>query len=444
MAQETPAQTAAGGRSGMLSLLKQPNFRKLWLAQTVSWSGDHFTFLALMIVINQITGSASAIALLMITMTVPRLLFGMLAGVFVDRWNRKQVMVVCDLLRGLLSLCLIWAATPEHVWFIYPLGFAISAVGVFFMPARGAVMKTILTTDELLPANILMQTTFTFTVVLGPALAGLTIGALGAAPAFAFDAATFFASSALVAAMAVPNLARSLHQATGQSNFWREFNEGLAFLRSSRAVGGLLLVLTVVSLATGAINALFVPFLMNILHVGAIELGLADSAQGLGMIVGGVLAAAIARRLRSNWLIAGGLILAGICVALIGLSPSYAIVLALLFVLGLIITPIEAAIPAMMQKIVPLDKMGRIGGVMNTSQSVATLVSMGAAGALADALGLRLIYVVAGMIAVIAGLSAIGAIRDEQPAPMQALTGVADAAVNAIEDPLTSRISPAD
>jgi MFS transporter, DHA3 family, macrolide efflux protein len=399
------------GKPSMLALLRQPNFRTLWLAQTVSWSGDHFTFLALTISINLLTGSATAIALIMVVMTVPRLLFGMAAGVFVDRWDRQRLMVASDLMRGALSLALLWAIAARQIWLIYPLAFVISTVGVFFVPARGAVMKTILQPDELLPANILMQLTFTLTLVIGAALAGVAIGLFGAGPAFAFDALTFFVSATLIAVMSVPRVV-SVAQTAGVAGFWHEFREGMSFIAGSRTIAGLLLVLTVVSLATGAINALFVPFLMNILQATAVQLGLVDSAQGIGMIVGSILTAAIAVRLRSNQIIAGGLFLASLTIIAIGLAPTYLVVLILLFFVGLVVMPIEATIPAITQKIVPLDKMGRVGGTMNTSQSFATLLSMGAAGVMADVIGLRAVYVAAGVIGIGAALLAVRAISD--------------------------------
>ena len=426
MAEGTQVAAQTGNRPGMLALLKQTNLRTLWLAQTVSWSGDHFTFLALMIVLNQATGSAGAIGLLMIVMTLPRLLFGMVAGVFVDRWDRQRLMVAADALRGLLSLGLVWAATSQHIWLVYPLGFLTSAVGVFFMPARGAIMKTILRPDELLPANILLQTTYTITLVIGPALAGILIGTLGVGPAFVFDALTFFVSAGLVATLALPKLWRDDGQATKTAGFWSEFNDGLAFVQASRSIMGLLLVLTVISLATGAVNVLFVPFMMNVIHVGATELGLADSVQGLGMIAGGVLAAGVAARLRASHIMAGGLFLAGLAITAIGLAPSFPVVLALLLVVGVIVTPIEATIPAVMQKLVPLEKMGRVGGTMNTSQSMATLVSMGIGGIVADIVGPRTVFVAAGLIGVLAAMVALGAIRDEAPAPVAEVEGQAE------------------
>ena len=416
MTESLVASSQVSRKPSMRALLKQADFRTLWMAQTVSWSGDHFTFLALMIVINQISGSASAIATMMLIMTIPRLLFGMAAGVFVDRWNRQRLMVVSDLTRCLLSLGLIVAATQERLWLLYPLAFLMSSVGVFFVPARSAVMKTIVPADDLLQANILMQTTYTITLVLGPALAGLTIGMFGTTPAFALDAVTFLVSASLVVTMSIPHLVRNRTVQGRAMAFWGEFAEGLAFVATSRTVIGLLIVLTVLSLGLGAVNALFVPLLMNILHVGAAELGIADSAQGLGMVAGGLLAAVIAARLRYNVIIGGGLILASFIIIAIGLAPTYTVVLLLLLVVGLVITPIEAAIPALMQRCVPLETMGRVGGMMNTSQSVATLLSMGVAAALADAVGPRLIFVGAGVIGVLAGILGILTLTDESHA----------------------------
>ncbi len=408
-----PIEKAPARQGPTLALLRNTNFRTLWLAQSVSWTGDHFTFLALMIVLNQLTGSASAIALLMIVFTLPRLVFGILAGVFVDRWNRQRLMVITDAVRGLLSLGFILVASRERVWLIYPLAFVVSSLGVFFMPARSAIMKTILPQEDLLQGNILMQTTFTLTLVIGPALAGITIGLWGTTAAFSFDAVTFLVSAALVATMVVPHLIGSGGDRPAADAFWGDLREGLGFVKGSRAVTGVLVVLTVVSLATGAVNALFAPFLMNVLHVGASELGIADSAQGLGMIIGGMLAAAVAARLRMNVLISAGILVAGLAIIIIGLAPNYLTVLVTLAFLGLILTPLQAGLSALMQKIVPLEKMGRVSGAFNTSQSVATLISMGAAGVLADVVGARLVFVASGVVAVASALVAISAIRDE-------------------------------
>ncbi len=417
MAQETGTAVQAPPKPAMLDLLRQPNYRKLWLGQAISSTGDQFTFLALIIVMTQLTGSASAVGILLMVMTVPRFLLGMAAGVFVDRWDRKRLLVFSDAIRGIFSLCLILVATKEHVWMVYPIAFVVSTVGVFSMPARNAVMKQILKPEELVSANILSQTTVTITMVAGSALAGVVVGIFGAAPAFAFDALTFFASAALVAMMTIEHIAKIVAKGQRGSAFWSEFKDGLAFVATSRIVMGMLLVLTVFALASGAANALFAPFLLNTLQATPAQVGVVNAAQGVGMILGGLLAAAFVARLRPNLVIAGGLAAFGVFLALISLTTSYLVVLFLLFMIGVVSTPLNATLAALMQKVVPLEKMGRVAGTMNTSQSVANLAAMGSAGILADAIGPRLVVIGAGIIAIISGLAAIPAIGEEaQPA----------------------------
>ena len=428
MAQETGTVVQAKRKPAMLDLLKQPNYRKLWLGQAISQCGDQFTFLALIIVMTQLTGSASAVGVLLMVMTIPRFLLGMAAGVFVDRWDRKRLLVFSDTIRGIFSLCLILVVTKERVWMVYPIAFIVSTVGVFSMPARNAVMKQILKPEELVPANILSQTTVTITMVIGSVLAGVIVGVFGAAPAFAFDALTFFASAALVAMMTIEHIARTVAKGQRGSVFWSELKDGLAFVATSRIVMGLLLVLTVFGLASGAANALFAPFLLNTLNATPAQVGVVNAAQGLGMILGGLLAAVFVARLRPNWVIAGGLAAFGVCLVLISMAHSYLIVLVLLFIIGVVSTPLSATLAALMQKMVPLEKMGRVAGTMNTSQSVANLLAMGSAGILADAIGQRLVIIGAGLIAIVSGLAAIPAIGDEpaaaaepEPSPRMAL-----------------------
>src|SRR5512142_84214 len=166
-----------------------PNFRRLWGGQTISQIGDGLTNLAILIMINQLTGSTAALATMMIVIALPQLVFGMLAGVYVDRWNRKTIMIVSDVIRGLLVLGFILVRRPQDVWIFYVLGFLQAAVGTLFDPAKSALIPSIVEREMLLAANGLSQTTRVVTSVVGSALAGVLVGATHSAwGAFSLDA----------------------------------------------------------------------------------------------------------------------------------------------------------------------------------------------------------------------------------------------------------------
>ena len=169
--------SVAGGRAGRSTygrLLRNRSFVALWLGQTVSFVGDYFYFLAIPILVERLTGSALQVGLSVIASTLPMLVLGPVAGVFVDRWNRKQTMIVSDLLRAVLVLVCLVVQTPDQVWVYDVVGFLMSCVSRFFFPAQNAVLPLIVPDkDDLLAANGLMQIVQTAGLLIGPTLGGL-------------------------------------------------------------------------------------------------------------------------------------------------------------------------------------------------------------------------------------------------------------------------------
>src|SRR5512146_3196363 len=181
-------QSTESSGSSYKNLFHNRNFVALWIGQTVSFLGDYFYFLAIPIMVNQLTGSALMVGLSTISSALPMLLLGPVAGVFVDRWNRKTIMIVSDVLRGLLVLLCLLVRSPDQVWIYFLVGFLMSCVSRFFFPAQNAVLPLIVhDTQDLLLANGLMQAIMTVGLLAGPALAGFTIGLWGSWVAFVFD-----------------------------------------------------------------------------------------------------------------------------------------------------------------------------------------------------------------------------------------------------------------
>src|SRR5512133_2265705 len=191
--------------TSMRAVLANRDFRQLWIGLAISQIGDGLTSLALLIVINKLTGSTAALAVMMIVIAVPQLVFGLISGVFVDRWDRKRIMVISDVLRGLLVLGFLLVRRPEDIWVFYVLGFLQAVVGTFFSPARTAMIPTLVERDALLAANALSQTTQVITSVIGSALAGVLVGLAGSAwPAFILDGLSFFISAFFITRIAAP------------------------------------------------------------------------------------------------------------------------------------------------------------------------------------------------------------------------------------------------
>jgi MFS family permease len=437
-------------------LFRNRSFLALWLGQTVSFIGDYFYILAIPIMVEELTGSALQVGLSFMASALPMLLLGPVAGVFVDRWNRKWTMIVADLLRALLVLVCLLVRTPDQVWIYYVVAFLMSSVSRFFFPAQNAVLPLVVKDrNDLLAANGLMQIVQTVGLVVGPAAAGFAIALWGEQIAFFVDSATFLVSALAIITMVVPHTTGDRQKAEdGElAAVWAELREGVAYLFGNRVMVGVLLCLSVVSLGLGAINVIWVPFMKRTFGLGAEGLGAVDAAQGVGMIVGGLLLGFMTTRFRKRPLAGWSIVFIGAMIALVGLSPAFSLLnlfpglavgapveeltvgqrllamplllLVYSLLLGIALVPAQSALTTMMQLAVPDLKRGRVGSALNALTTVASLLSMVAAMTLGEVVSLRLIYFVAGILVSAGGLVGLYVLEDPQdlePDPIQALS----------------------
>ncbi len=388
-------------------LLRHRNFRLLWVGQALSDFGDGLINLGLLILIERITGSTAALATMAIVMALPYVLLGPIAGVYVDHWSRKRVMIVSDLLRGILVLGYMLGAHPGTFWVLYVVGFLEASVSTFFSPARSALMANILPAEALLSANSLTQMTQILMRLLGMAAAGALLSKADVYwPMSVVDSATFFASMALVSFVRVPAVKRSEVVTHTMADVWREIKVGAATVFRSRILTGILVAAGVAMLGLGAINILFVPLLLNDLRVSPTWFSAMQGAQSAAMIASGALVAAIAARLKPTMIVSGALVGLGISIGAISQVRNIWQVLALLFLVGWLVTPLNAAISTLTQTLVSDELRGRVGSSLNMLVTTANIASMAMAGTLADMLGVRMVFILAGGMSILAGLAA--------------------------------------
>lgn len=182
-------------------LSKNRNFRNLWGAQVVSELGDWFYTLAVYSLLLEITGSAAAVGLAVVLQVLPQTFAGPLAGVVNDRASRKRVMIGADLARAVIVLFMLLARSAETVWIVYPLLFAQSVMVAFFEPARNAVIPNITSREELMVANTLASTTWSFNLSIGAMLGGAVAAVAGRDSVFVINALSFLISAALIRGM---------------------------------------------------------------------------------------------------------------------------------------------------------------------------------------------------------------------------------------------------
>ncbi len=398
-------------------LLKIRNFRLLWGGQIVSNFGDAVTQLTLVLYINRLTdGNTQAIAGLLIALALPMATLGLMAGVFVDRWDRKRTMIVSDLLRGVLTLGFVAAAVWQQLWLIYVLAFLHATVSSFFGPARGAVLPLVVPKDGLLAANSLSQTTMVFIRVLGTAVAGFLVGSLNTfTPAFLIDAATFFISVLFIVQLTLPktDLEEMVEKTAVNSKLiLAQLSDGIKLIAGSRIFIGIMVAISITMLGLGAVNVLLAPMLVNEMGLPETWFGGLELAQTLGMIISGAAITVLAARFKPTSLISIALILTGIVLAFFATINNIWPMFPALFLLGLTIPPVNAGISTIVQTNVENKLLGRVSSALHAVMQTSNLLSMFLAGVVAAAVGTRNVFLISGIIVVIAGIAALQIFRE--------------------------------
>lgn len=408
MTTNTPTDAPQESALGMRAILRIPNYSRLWLGQAISNFGDSLTNLTLLILVNELTGSTAAIALMAIVLGVPKVLFGTLAGVYVDRLNRQKIMIYSDILRGIVVLGFLLITDVDMLWLLYVIAFTQSTIGTLFNPARSALIPHLVPQNGLMSANALIQTSGIFVAVLGAGAAGVLTGVFNVyAPAFILDAFTFFISAWLIAHIVLrPDQAKP---ATSDSKanvgaIACQLKDGLVIIFKVRALAGVLVAAGVAMLGLGAINILIVPFLVNDLQVPETWFGVVQLVQVAAMMISGVFVAMLASRFTPPNIISIAMIFTGILLSLIADVGAVWQLFVILFVLGLVMTPLQASVSTIMQTAVADDMRGRVNGALDTMIQIANLASMTFAGVFGDIIGVRTTFILGGLVVILAGI----------------------------------------
>ncbi len=415
LSQNGDSAGAGADRNAVLALMGSRNFFSLWLGQMLSQVGDRFRFVAVLVIVNDLTGGDPlAITVLTFTVVVPQFLFGLLGGAVSDRVDRKMVMIVSDVLRGLLVLPVLFVNSPDRLWIIYIGSIGMEIISVFFYPARNAVIPNIIGPGQLMTANALMQGSYIVALIVGSTLAGYLTALLGTDFAIVFDAVTFFFSAGAIAVMIVPPLAAALNgERPTPAELWREIKAGLRFIQSRRDLQTVLVVTAVAMLGLGSIIVLGISYLETRLNVAAEGYGNTVASVGIGILIGGLLISRIAGRVGANVLVGGSLMLVGVAMVAFAGAGNYTVVIVAAVVIGLCLVIARASLDTFTQALVPDEMLGRVQATVQMTLAVATALAQGLAGVLAKLLNsVEYVFALAGCVTIIAGLAAILTLRD--------------------------------
>ncbi|MFZ0545650.1 MAG: MFS transporter [Candidatus Promineifilaceae bacterium] len=403
----------------MIETLKNKNFALLWTGGLISMIGNWILIAAMPFHIYSLTGSALATSGFLIAYLVPGILFGSVAGVFVDRWDRKRTMFVTSLAQAAIVLLLVFVQSAEWVWLVYLAGFIESSLGQFFSPAENALLPRLVGEEHLVSANSLNAMNDNLGRVIGPAVGGALLGVVGFSSVIVADSVSYLIAAVLISLVVSPTrktadaeptqTAESEDTAPGGQlrQLWEEWLGGMKLVRHNRVLSAVFLVIGVGLFGDAIISALLVPFVQDVVGVGALEFGWMMTARGLGGIIGGLLLAQIGGRISPRKMLTIGMLSGGVLLLIIVNFPFYWVALVGLLLAGLPVVAWMVSIQTLLQSATDEAYLGRIFGAFGTTTTLLMLIGSLIGGGMGDLInvslllsGASLCYVAGGIIAV--------------------------------------------
>ena len=398
----------------MLQTLKQRNFALLWTGGLISLIGNWILIAAIPFHIYAVTGSAFATGAWLMAYIAPGVIFGSVAGVFVDRWDRKRTMVITNLMQTAVILVLLLAQTPDTIWLIYVVAFIEASLAQFFSPAENALLPSLVDEEHLLAANSLNSMNDNLARLIGPAIGGTLLGLVGLTSVILLDAASYLIAASLILLVNAPRhitmpapATETASEGRGWSQVWREWIAGLRLVRHHRILASLFAVVGIALLGDAIISAILVVFVQDTMGLSSVEFGWMMTARGIGGLIGGLLLAQLGRKWAPAQLISSGFIISGIIIFITISFPTLTVVLPALLIVGIPAIISFVSVQTLLQQETEDAFRGRVFGAFGTTITLLMLIGSGLGGALADQLGGTILMGSAAIIYVIAGLLAI-------------------------------------
>lgn len=412
----------------MLTTLRQRNFTLLWLGGLISQTGDWLLQVGLPVYVYLLTGSALATSLLFITSFVPNIVFGSVAGVFVDRWDRRRTMLIGSVLMALGLLPLLLLYDKSSLWLLYPVLFFEATVEQFVVPAQKSLIPHLVSEEQLVTANSLNSVGSSVSRLVGGALGGILFGLFGLHTTIWLDLISFLFVAAMLWLMKLPmKLPMHTHpepaaeqptirKAPSALAAWQklgiEWLEGIHLVSHQAPLIVLFVMLAVQSIGEGVFGVMLVIFVKLVLHGGAAVYGTLLGVQAIGSLLGGLAIAQFGKHVTPARLL-------GVCTCLFGLIdllivdlPIFVkggvLLVGLLFVLvGIPGVGAMVSMQTLFQTLIEDHLRGRVFGAIQAVSALMMLIGITLAGLLGDRLGPVLLLNIQGSVYFLTGVLAL-------------------------------------
>ena len=381
--------------SGVLAPLRSADYRRLWIGQVVSVIGDKINQIAMAIVVYAVTGSMLQMGIMLGVTALPAALFGLPAGAYVDRWDRRLTMLVADVVRACVVL-IIPLVIPYGVAWVYLLAFISSTVGLFFVPAKRSLIPDIVPADELMAANSLDNASEAVAELGGLAVGAAVVAILGYRWAFRLDAATFVVSAIMI--LLIRYRQPAAEPAAGGPDIVGETMAGIRAIFESDVLRELSAVYVASALFASASIAVCYALALTRYHAGAPGLALLDAASAVGILLGSMMVGRGGND-RAGMKFLAGTTAFGAFFALLAFAWNIWIAFGLIVLAG--VANMYFFIPAttLFQTRSERSVRGRVMAASTSATRVAMVAGMVAAGALAEKLPIATVAGAVGLAA---------------------------------------------
>jgi MFS family permease len=461
----TPANLATPGESA-LDVFRNRPFLLLWIAQAATQIGGNMVIFGLTVIIAKSGAPTTAVSALILTFLLPAVVFSALAGVFVDRLDRRLVLIFTNVLRGLAFVAMFFVG--DHLGLIYLLNITVSTITVFFGPAEAAMIPILVPRKQLLSANGIFTLTLNAAFALGFTLIGPLIVKIAGAPILIMVvAALYFVAAAFCWTLpaAPPGGAaghagarirvREAEDAVGTVLI--QLREGLSYIHEHREIRWSLIYLGIAASLVGVLGVLGPSFAQKSLGLSSEDFVVVVLPLGVGIVMGILLLNAYGRLIPRRRVIEGGLIALGLFLAAMALSGRIssflgnsaartgvdlslvtsllAVVVAVAFFAGVAYAAVAIPAQTQLQEDLPEDVRGRVFGVLNMLVSVASFLPILVVGPIADLLGTTAVLVIVALLIIASGLASI-----YLRGPLRAIERDSRATVGADRDPFVTAL----
>ncbi|MFD1674835.1 MFS transporter [Alicyclobacillus fodiniaquatilis] len=402
-----------------MNVLRNKNYTILLIGQLVSTYGNNLYTLALPWYIYTITNSKSDLTIVGLADYIPALA-GFFAGVLVDRWHKKTIMIASDLIRTLLALSISLVVSFHHNFMIiFGLALLIQLTGSFFTPASSALTPLLVSEDDLPKAMGITQATNGAVQLIGMTSGGSLLAIFKASRLFLIDSATFVIS---VISLLLIQVYEHLQTPQEHSNYLKEWSHGIRILIKSRSMLQIFLGGLISNFGLAPAIIVLTAWIKGPMGAKSTAFGIIAASMIIGLILGGILLGAISRLLSTKHILQVGLMVLGICLSFIAIWPNTYWCMGMILLGGFAISCLNGALRILLVKIVPQTMRGRIFSMFNGLMILASPVGIAVFGALMVIIPLWAVWVTMGSIIVLGGMSYFIRVRDDLHELMNTIT----------------------